>query len=195
MHSFVPTTLIFCDYDGVLQTPKLADFIPFEFLSNLEKALIAFPGTGVVVSSSHRAGKTLQDIRQDFSPYLASRVLGATPSLPCGRANAGRYMEIIQWLSSNHHERTPWLALDDEAWLYPKGCERLVQVHPYVGLQDMYLDALTIRLEALAEATGQATFARHQRGYLQESVSIQESENILLDGVRPRNIGYPSFPF
>lgn len=195
MNLFVPTNLLFCDYDGVLQTPKLADFVPFEFLSNLEKVLRAFPGTGVVVTSSHRVGKTLQDIRQDFPTYLASRVLGATPNLPCSRADAGRYVEIMHWLSDNHHERTPWLALDDEAWLYPKGCEQLVLVHPYIGLQEMYLDALTARLGALTEPAGQATYARHQQECLQESGSFRVSENILLDGGRLRNKGYPNFPF
>lgn len=145
-----PSILLFLDYDGVLQTPRLQDFIPFEFVPQLTRALAPFPEVGLVVTSSHREGMPLGSIKRAFPVALSEKIVGATPCRAYGRAKAGRYREILEWLATNCHTNTPWLALDDEAELFPENCAQLLRVHPMIGFQTPYDELLTQWLEETA---------------------------------------------
>jgi len=155
--SVQPSVLLFLDYDGVLQTPQLRDFVPFEFVPQLARVLAPFPEVGLIVSSSHREGMSVGSIRSAFPGILARRIMGATPCRPYGRAKEGRYREILEWLTANNCANTPWLALDDEGELYPERCAHLLKVHPLIGFQMPYDEQLTQWLE---EITGRLVVAR-----------------------------------
>lgn len=142
--------LLFIDFDGVLQTPRLQDFMPFEFVPNLQQVLAPFPEVGLVVSSSHREGMSVDSIRSAFPSSLSEKIVGATPCRAYGRAKAGRYREILEWLAANCHTETPWLALDDEIDLYPENCAQLLRIHPLIGFQAPYDERLTRWLEETA---------------------------------------------
>lgn len=124
--------VLFLDFDGVLQTPALPHWREMELADRLEKLLDQLPDLRVVVSSTHREGRTVADMNYVLPPRVAHRVIGLTPLLPMGRSNGGRQLEIESWLLA-HPKVTAWAAVDDEEWLYRPDCPWLVTTHPLVG--------------------------------------------------------------
>lgn len=133
---FVPSCLIFIDYDGVLQTSALPDFIDFEFLPRFEAVLRDFPSAGVVIGSTHRCGFDLATLRRIYSADIQPRVIGANPDLPEGRAQNGRYSESLVFLAEAGLVSTPWIAVDDEVHLYPRDCPNLLPTNKYCGFTE-----------------------------------------------------------
>lgn len=133
---FSPAVLVAIDYDGVLQTSALPDFIDFEFLPRFESVLRDFPTAGVLISSTHRYGFSLDTLRQLYSPDIRPRVIGATPDLAVGRAEGGRYLEIQSFVSNQFSSSLPWIALDDEAHLFPANCSNLLLTNRFWGLTE-----------------------------------------------------------
>lgn len=142
-----PTTYLFLDIDGVLQTPALGDFIEMEHLPTLEDWLRTHPRVKVVLCSSHREGTELATIRSWFSQDLASRVVGATPMTALTRSRGGRKAEIEAWLRDNAMPGSAWVALDDEPLLYGERCPRLVCVHPWTGVMESHLQEAEDKLD------------------------------------------------
>jgi len=143
------SALIFLDYDGVLQTPKLSYWREFEYLPALESILRDYPDVGIVVSSTHRFGRTPETLRMPYAPDIRPRVLGGTPDLVCGDADGGRFDEIRQWLDDNCAAHMPWVALDDERRRFPDECANLMWVSPYGGFDDFQEEELRERLDGL----------------------------------------------
>lgn len=152
MHTEDIRILLFLDYDGVLQTPRRAHWREFEFLPQLESILRRYPGLAVVVSSTHRYQKSLESLRLAYSADVAARVVGATPDLPLGNADGGRFEEIRQWRCANACEQVPFLALDDEPRRYPRECKELFLLSPYGGLDDFAAERLREALDAIVVA-------------------------------------------
>lgn len=125
--------LIFLDYDGVIQTPKLAFWREFEYLPALENVLRDYREVGVVLTTTHRLGRNIETLRTVYASDVRAQVIGATPDLICGDADGGRYEEICGWLREEGMETTPWIALDDLPRLYPKNCPQLLRCNPYAG--------------------------------------------------------------
>lgn len=148
----VPAVLIFLDYDGVLQTPKLRDWREFEFLPAFERVLRDFPKVGVVLTTTHRLGRSLDMLRRVYSEDVRAQIVGATPDLICGDDDEGRYEEVQQWLRESGRPNVPWVALDDIKRLYPKGCPELILCSPYGGFDEMIEDALRARLTRMLTA-------------------------------------------
>jgi hypothetical protein len=148
-----PLVLLFLDYDGVLQTPALPDFIDFEFLPRFERLLREYPQVGVVVTSTHRDGASLRQLQMLYSRDIQPRVIGATPDLIDGRKDGGRYQEILAYLQATGWAAKPWIALDDDAWLYPQGCPQLLLTSKYEGFDDLIEEELRARLDALLKRT------------------------------------------
>jgi hypothetical protein len=144
--------ILFLDVDGVLQTPACGDFDEMEHAPLLEKVLHDNPDIGIVITSTHREGKSLRDLRCFFPPKLAERIVGATPVLPLGRANGGRQLEIDTWLRQ-HDGIDDYAALDDERHLFNERCHWLIPTSHYVGLDDDALQALQTWIEAGQLAT------------------------------------------
>lgn len=126
--------LLFLDFDGVLQTPALADWQEMEFVNELESLLLSRPELFVVVVSTHREGKSLEGVKALLPASVAARVVGLTPVRADGRADGGRQREIEEWLSASPGCRS-WVAVDDEARLYEPGCPWLVPTHAWIGWQ------------------------------------------------------------
>ncbi len=128
--------LLFLDFDGVLQTPAWADWREMALCSELEQLLRELPSLRVVVTSTHREGRTLEGIRAMLPHAVAAKVVGTTPVQATGRADGGRQIEIETWLSA-HPDVTQWVAVDDEARLYTRGCAWLVQTSKYEGWDEL----------------------------------------------------------
>ena len=126
---------LFLDFDGVLQ--------PFEGrhrhslfqgidgapdAKRLADVLKPFPAVRIVISSSRREGRTLDELRELLPRRLSWRVIGMTPVLPIvsGTDVAGsRYREIDLYLGQ-YPAAQHWLALDDDASLFPPGLPYLI---------------------------------------------------------------------
>lgn len=131
---------LFLDIDGVLQTPSLGDFIEMEHQPTLEAWLLEQPSVSVVLTSSHREGLNLEQLKARFSSPVAQRIVGMTAQSPLGRAYGGRQREIEDWMKTAPVPNAPWVALDDEALLFDPSCNRLIHTHPWTGLLPEHLD-------------------------------------------------------
>jgi hypothetical protein len=141
--------LVFLDYDGVIQTPKRSNWRDFEYLPAFEAVLRDFPEVGVVLTTTHRFGRTLDTLRRPYSEDIRHRIIGGTPDLICGDADGGRYEEILQWLKDGRMQHLPWIALDDVARLYPKECPQLLRCNPYAGFDEFLEEEFRARLNIM----------------------------------------------
>lgn len=144
--------LLFVDYDGVVQRPAIGEFSDFEFLPQLEQVLRDYPNIGMVPSTTHREDASLAQMRMLYSPDVQHRIVGTTPVLVEGRADGGRHAEICAFLDSVDWRTRPWLALDDDARLYPKGCPQLIQTWKYGGFDEIIEEMLRSRLDTIFAA-------------------------------------------
>lgn len=127
--------VLFLDFDGVLQTPKRRQWREMEHCEGLFLLLEQRPQLGVVVTSTHREGKSNADVALMLPDKVAQRVVGATPVLPVGRARGGRQLEIELWLAS-HPDVSRWVAVDDESFLFSDDCPWLVRTDAMQGWTD-----------------------------------------------------------
>jgi hypothetical protein len=147
--------ILFLDFDGVLH-PEPIRGRSFQHLAALAAALAPYPDVCIVVSSSWRERRTLDDLRR-YLPDVAERVVGATPVVP----GNSRQREIEAWLAESPTER--WLALDDMPVLFDPDCPWLLAVDGAKGLDRAALLRLggwlatgELRTEALEEGSYEA---------------------------------------
>lgn len=124
--------LLFLDFDGVLQTPALEGWLTMELTGGLENLIHQNPLLQIVVTSTHREGKTLEGLRLLLPKQIGARVIGATEVSATGRANGGRQLEIENWLM-RHVSLSTWAAVDDEPHLFRPGCPWLITTNKYLG--------------------------------------------------------------
>ena len=124
--------VIFLDIDGVLapirRWDRYGDLDPA--CIQVLNEIVASGGADVVVSSTWRHGKTIDELQEMLEAQgFAGRVLDKTPSdLP----GAGRGEEIAAWLAD--HAVGGYVIIDDHANMGELH-GRLVQTHPAHGLQ------------------------------------------------------------
>lgn len=140
--------IIFLDFDGVLNSTQSAiyhvrkrtqydtifigDWCPIAF-SNLKRLLEATPDARIVVSSSWRHGRTLEQLREILMAEGVdpSRIIGATPSSSVRGEQRG--WEIQDWLDA-HPEVKDYVIIDDDADMLPHQQEHFVQTDGHIGL-------------------------------------------------------------
>lgn len=136
--------VVFLDFDGVLRrhsSPKYR--FDEDCRRRFEAVLKRVPGVAIVVTSSWRAGFSLDEIRGHFS--IAERIVGVTPS---SRALEGhyRYREILAFLGRRGMSERAWVAIDDEADHFPDGERNLLLVDPEDGFDEACAHELWRRL-------------------------------------------------
>jgi hypothetical protein len=99
----------------------------------------------IVISSSWRVYHGLHEMREFFSEDMAHRIRDATPKHDLART---RQSECQEWLR-RHRPAAPWLALDDQPWLFESGCEQLLCVNGTVGFRVADAQRLRERLRYL----------------------------------------------
>lgn len=119
--------ILFLDFDGVLH-PFLArsSVDAFCYLPRLENVLREFPAVQIVIASTQREAVPLALLVQRFSPDITARIIGTTPVLEihdAGDVAGSRHREILAYLADSDAN---WLALDDDASLFPSDCTELV---------------------------------------------------------------------
>lgn len=66
----------------------------------------------MVISSTWRVNRTLNELKSLFPSDLQDRIIGSTPILEDSQQPGGREGEASSWLDS-YPEHTSWLAIDD----------------------------------------------------------------------------------
>lgn len=113
------------------------------------------PETKIVITSTWRLEQTLEELRQRFSPDIASMIKDVTPRY-CSLENIQntlvayeREAECHAWLWSNNLPHCNWLAVDDRSWLYRPFCKSLLLVDGRDGLTEAAAYQLMTRLHSL----------------------------------------------
>ncbi|MFZ6774829.1 HAD domain-containing protein [Undibacterium sp. SXout7W] len=149
--------ILFLDFDGVLHPEPCVDTgMLLCHLPLLESVLREFPSVQVVISSTWRATRTLNELRDYFSPDIADRVIGVTPNwrdLPDLLDAIGhtyvRQVEIEGWLRASGRPWEQWVAIDDKPYWFRPFLPNLVKCDSQVGLCDSVINELRARLDEI----------------------------------------------
>jgi len=134
--------ILFLDFDGVLHPDPCTEAGRlFENAPRLARVLDAFPGVGVVLSTSWRTKRTESELLEALPPSLRLRVLGSTPrcsdfSPPPDLVPYRRQAECAQWLKEHGMAESPWWALDDRAEWFTPYCENLIECDARAGFDE-----------------------------------------------------------
>ena len=123
--------VLFLDFDGVTHREGAPTKELFCRLPGIEDVLRRYPTVGIVISSTWRRTKSLEEMASRFSPDIAERIVGQTPYLP-DELDFARQAECLRWLRTTAYPGTQWVALDDRAWLFRPFCANLITV-PWCG--------------------------------------------------------------
>lgn len=146
--------LLFLDFDGVLHAGVNYDAERlFSQLPLLEGVLRACPHVDVVISSTWRSTRDLEELRALFSPDIASRIIDVTPRWQDIQDSAAygtyvRQAEVEAWLRAAGRAWEVWVALDDQPALFRPFCTQLVLTNPLVGITSDTCIHLVTRLNA-----------------------------------------------
>ena len=147
--------LIFLDFDGVLhpQNPfePLGD-LAFCHLPRFENVVRDYPNIEIVISSTWRENRTLDQLKSLFSEDIAPRIIGTTPITPsvgCFQPSR-REGEILDWLVDAKREVEPWIALDDAAWQFTPPREHLLVCQTHIGFDEICEKRLRQMLDDLS---------------------------------------------
>jgi len=161
--------ILFLDFDGVCHPEGCLSARLFEKLPLIEAFLREQPHIEVVISSSWRAYRKLDDLRKHFSPDIATRVVGLTPILArrafLGSAEAGprvRELECLQWLQSSSQPDAMWVAIDDQAGLFTPGCTNLITTKSTTGFTEDDLVRLRTMFSAMEAKNAKPQSLRRQ---------------------------------
>ena len=141
--------VLFLDFDGVLHPEPLGDNARFSRVALLDTALDQVPDLQVVVSSSWRHGRTLEQLRAPFAERHHPRFISTTAQFR-DIANLfdeswqrfPREVECLYWLASQQRANAPWIALDDCPWLFRPLNPHLIQTDPAIGVREADMEAL-----------------------------------------------------
>lgn len=142
--------ILFLDFDGVLHPEPCSDSsILFCHLPRLESVLRDFPDVRIVISSTWRTAHTLDNLKANFSPDIAQRIIGVTPAwrdLPDLLDTIGhtyvRQVEIEGWLRASGRPWEKWIAIDDKAYWFKPFLPNLVIADARFCLTDVVVDEL-----------------------------------------------------
>ena len=145
--------LLFLDFDGVLHPAGCDTSQYFCNREQLEIALREHPNVALVITSTWRHAYPLAELKRQFSPDIAARIIGKTPTWEVEDDEHIRYREILAFLENPKVTGLQWLALDDSSFEFPPDCAQLVLCDPARGLDAQVAGALTDRLKRLNAAS------------------------------------------
>ena len=111
--------ILFLDFDGVLHHIRARYNEGFQHVPALETVLRDFPLVKIVISSSWRYHENLEQLREHFSPDIAERIIGVTPTIEPTWQEHARFKEISAWIEMNAYTGE-WLAIDDQYGEFPQ---------------------------------------------------------------------------
>lgn len=147
--------ILFLDFDGVLHPEHCHESKHFCCLPILEDLLRQVRDYELVITSTWRLQKSLDDLRSYFSSDVVNRIAGVTPrfgeltEVPNTLLAYQRQAECHAWLSDHGMRHRPWLAIDDRSWLYRPFTTSLFLVDGRTGLTELQAAKLAVRLRHL----------------------------------------------
>lgn len=125
-----PIVYLFLDFDGVTH-PLFAgsghqpwEHKPFCYLDQIEGAIrrIRQP-VRVVIASTWRKPRDLEQLRAPFAPDIRPLVVGKTPVIGSGNTPGARLVEVRAWMAQHAQPQDLAVAIDDvpELYLGPNG--------------------------------------------------------------------------
>jgi hypothetical protein len=135
--------ILFLDFDGVLHPDPPSSQHPLWCCASLlADWLNRHPDVGVVVSSTWRKDRSVEELKTLLPHAVGERVIGSTPTELVELYT--RQVECEAWMRIHQPPWVPWLALDDRAWNFRPFAPRLVLTDRQTGL----VSADVVRLEA-----------------------------------------------
>lgn len=121
--------VIFLDIDGVLWTvagDQLAQKLKIRHGDHreldptrvilLERIIQRHPELRVVVSSTWRLGRSIEELAEILGPVIGPRIIGKTVSMrDKNHRSVQRSREILHWLKNTTEKVTDYIVLDDDA--------------------------------------------------------------------------------
>jgi hypothetical protein len=133
--------VLFLDFDGAAHPVNCTFSKLFCCLPLIEGVLRGQGHVDIVISSSWRARRGIEELKAVFSPDMRDRVVGVTPMIE----NLGqrwaigqfppyeRQWEVQQWMRLHATWDTPWIAIDDQPVLFEPNCSHLLVTRPETG--------------------------------------------------------------
>jgi hypothetical protein len=112
--------ILFLDFDGVLHPAPSPECFDRGCMSHLEAVLQEYPQLDIVITSSWRELKSIEELKGFLGSVIGSRVISTTPVIDDPFIKFVRYYEVQEYLRFNDLFHTPWIALDDEIGNYPE---------------------------------------------------------------------------
>lgn len=151
------TKIIFCDFDGVLNsqlyhtTPVKDRETNLGFAGDIDPAAVKLlnqlcsdTGAKVVVSSTWRLGRTVEELQDLLNKRgFTGEVIGTTPDMRTGQHGHCilRGNEILAWIKENraiigadYHDYRHYVIFDDDSDMLYWQRNNYFQTDPYVGL-------------------------------------------------------------
>lgn len=127
--------ILFLDFDGVLH-PINRGGKEFSLLPHFVRVMESFPEVDIVISSAWRLDHDLDQLRAYFPQIISPRIIDVTPHLPYLEHHHVRHAEILTWLRDEGREYESWVAIDDDDWLFPPQCTRLILTDTAIGFDE-----------------------------------------------------------
>jgi hypothetical protein len=136
--------ILFLDFEGVVHEygGKPIDLSVRGPL--LEAWLLRHPNADVVITSTLRLTRPIEEIRGFFSQACRERIVGVTPKINGALPERfPREVEINLWFRRSAEPWQEWVALDEQARLFMPFNDRAVLCDPDVGLTEVELAQLS----------------------------------------------------
>ena len=142
-------TLVFLDFDGVMHPAGCDTSRYFCNLAQFEAVMREHAKVAIVIASTWRNAYPLSELRRNFSPDIAARIVGKTPTIEDNGDEHGRYQEIREFLKHPKLAGARWIAVDDSDFEFPPGCANLLLCDSERGFDDAAATALKAKLAAM----------------------------------------------
>lgn len=146
--------VLFLDFDGVMHPEFCHESKHFVHLETFETVMRAALHVDLVISSTWRYKRSLEELKALFSEDVAARIIGTTPfyaqltDVPDTLQGFEREAECRSWLLQHGRAAQKWLALDDRSWNFRPFNRNVLLVDGGVGLSADVAQTLLARLGA-----------------------------------------------
>lgn len=132
--------ILFLDFDGVMHPEFCHESKHFVHRDIFEAVVRAAPHVELVISSTWRNRRSLDELKALFTADVAAQIIGATPlyaqleDVPDALVGYEREAECRHWLRQQGRATQEWLAVDDRSWNFRPFNSHVFLVDGNVGL-------------------------------------------------------------
>ncbi|PQA75956.1 HAD domain-containing protein [Rhodoferax sp. TS-BS-61-7] len=148
--------ILFLDFDGVMHPEFCHESKHFVHRDTFEAVVRAASHVELVISSTWRNSRPLDELRALFTADVAARIIGATPlyaqleEVPDTLVGYAREAECRHWLQQHGRAAQEWLAVDDRSWNFRPFNPHVFLVNGEVGLDAGTAEKLAARIHGVS---------------------------------------------